>query len=173
MISAGFLFLPMKINWIVEAKFDGERLDAFLSRHESQYSRSQLGAMVRQGEIVVNGKPRKPSYKVKRDDRITGCLARLHGNQTKPLPQNIKFNILYEDDEILVINKPAGLVVHPGAGNVDDTLVNGLLQRYPSIIEVGDDSVRPGIVHRLDKDTTGVMVVALTERAFGFLKKSS
>ena len=160
----------MNINWIVETRFDGERLDTFLSRHNSQYSRSQLGAMVRQGKIEVNGKPKKPSYKVKEHDVITGCLT-CDRDETKPLPQNIEFNIVYEDDEILVINKPAGLVVHPAVGNFDNTLVNGLLQRYPSIIEVGDDNVRPGIVHRLDKDTTGVMVVALTESAFRFLKK--
>ncbi len=132
-------------------------------------SRSMAATAICAGYILVNGEKRRPAYSVKMGDHISGDLSL---PASSPIPEAIPMdlNILFEDDDVLVVNKPVGMVVHPGAGNASDTLVNGLLAHYPDIADVGDDPLRPGIVHRLDKDTSGLLVVAKNQESLSFLQ---
>ena len=150
-------------SYAVEGRFHDLRLDQFLALSFTDYSRSKLSEAIKSGAVQVNGVSVKPGYRLKQADVVTGAI----DFPSEPLtlhPQDVPFSVIQEDPEYLIIDKPPGLVVHPGSGNADRTLVNGLLFRYADFSEVGDES-RPGIVHRLDKDTSGVMVVARTEGA--------
>jgi len=138
----------------------GKRLDQALASLFSDYSRSRLQAWVREGRVRVNGATLRPRDKVVLGDRVE-LQAHLE-DQVDCRPQPLPLDILFEDEHLLVINKPAGLVVHPAAGNPDGTLQNGLLYHDASLAELP----RAGIVHRLDKDTTGLMVVARTQLAY-------
>jgi 23S rRNA pseudouridine1911/1915/1917 synthase len=138
----------------------GDRLDHFLAGNLPDLSRSQLISSVRAGLILVGGVVRKSSYRLKAGDRVSGSV--LPPSVIDVQPEKIQLTVLYEDEFLLAISKPPGLVVHPGSGNPAGTLVNGLLYYCGSIAGIGD-SVRPGIVHRLDKDTSGVMVIAKRE----------
>jgi 23S rRNA pseudouridine1911/1915/1917 synthase len=158
---------PDTISITVPEGLHGVRLDHFLSHKIPQMSRSQLGASIKSGLIRVNNKPVKAGYRLKADDSITGQLEP-EPTPGLPEPQPIEFGVLLEDPSFVVIDKPAGLVVHPGSGNADRTLINGLLHRYGNIGTVGE-ALRPGIVHRLDKDTSGVMIVARTAKAHSSL----
>jgi len=135
-----------------------KRLDLYLSESKF-FSRSFAAKIVIDGFVFVNGKNVKPSYKIKAKDLISGRVP-----YTRPLlpnAENISLNILYEDDYLAVINKPAGMVVHPSPGHESNTLVNALLFNYDNLPE-SDDPLRPGIVHRLDKDTSGAIIIAKT-----------
>jgi 23S rRNA pseudouridine1911/1915/1917 synthase len=138
----------------------GLRLDHFLAQHLPEISRSQLASSIRSGDILVDGTLKKSGYRLKSGEQVAGTLSSPEVIAVQP--QDMQLIILYEDDALLVISKPPGLVVHPGSGNVSGTLVNGLLYHCESIAGVGD-SIRPGLVHRLDKDTSGVMVIAKRE----------
>jgi 23S rRNA pseudouridine1911/1915/1917 synthase len=138
---------------------DGVRLDQALAALFGDYSRSRLQAWTRDGRVTVNGEQRRPRDKVSAGDRLV--VRAVVEQQVACEPQPIPLRIVYEDADILVVNKPAGLVVHPAAGNPDGTLQNGLLYHDSSLIELP----RAGIVHRLDKDTTGLMVVARSQAA--------
>jgi 23S rRNA pseudouridine1911/1915/1917 synthase len=138
----------------------GVRLDQFLARNLQDVSRSQLISSIRAGLILVEGSSKKSSYRLKAGDKVAGSLYSPSSVDVKP--EEIPLLILFEDEFLLVISKPPGLVVHPGSGNQTGTLVHGLLHHCGSIADVGD-SVRPGLVHRLDKDTSGVMVIAKRE----------
>ena len=145
----------------VEERFHHLRLDQFLNFTFKEISRSHLSQSIKTGMVLVNSEVcLKPGYRVKVGDVVSGSTG-IEIELAPPLAQDVPFSVLVEDSEFLVIDKPAGLVVHPGSGNKDRTLVNGLLYRYGNIAGVGDE-FRPGIVHRLDKDTSGVMVVART-----------
>jgi 23S rRNA pseudouridine1911/1915/1917 synthase len=138
----------------------GGRLDAVVADYFPQYSRSRLQAWLKQGKVTLNGEVvTKPRHTVLGGEWLEVEVQ--HEQATQVAAQPIALDIVYEDASILVINKPAGLVVHPGAGNPDGTVMNALLYHYPSIREVP----RAGIVHRLDKDTSGLMVVAKTLQA--------
>ena len=137
----------------------GRRFDAVLAELFPEFSRSRLTAWIRAGDVLVDGREVRPRDPVRGGERVS-LHARLE-QETRAEPQDIPLQVLYEDDEVLVIDKPAGLVVHPGAGNPDGTLVNALLHRHPDLAAVP----RAGVVHRLDKDTSGVMVVARTLQA--------
>lgn len=144
----------------VDEKHAGVRLDQFLALQLPHFSRSQISASIRAKEILVAGTNKKNSYRLKLGESISGEIA-----EEVPLEveaEKIDFSILYEDEWLLFLSKPPGLVVHPGAGNRTGTLVNGLVYHCDAIAAVGD-KIRPGIVHRLDKDTSGVMVVAKTD----------
>jgi 23S rRNA pseudouridine1911/1915/1917 synthase len=146
----------------------GTRLDAFLAKALPELSRGRLQALIVQGDVTCASKTLRSSQKLKGDEVID-----VHLPDPKPsamLAQDIAIDILHEDDDIIVINKPAGLVVHPGAGNYDQTLVNALLHRFPGLA-VGDTE-RPGLVHRLDKETSGVMVCARNDHAHRFLTEA-
>lgn len=155
-----------KIDLIAGAHDTAIRLDVFISRHLG-LSRSQAAGLVERGRILVAGTGRRPSFRLKPGMRVHGAWEREEGTRALPATE-IPLDIVHEDDWIVVINKPAGMTVHPGAGTAGDTLVNALLARYPEIVSVGDPG-RPGIVHRLDKLTSGVMVVARTGSAHDVL----
>jgi 23S rRNA pseudouridine1911/1915/1917 synthase len=138
----------------------GKRLDQALAQLFDDYSRSRLQAWTKAGRVTVNGAQLRPRDKVTLGDRVE--LRALMEDQVECRPQPIPLDIVYEDEHLLVINKPADMVVHPAAGNPDGTIQNGLLYHDASLIELP----RAGIVHRLDKDTTGLMVVAKTQLAY-------
>jgi len=147
----------------------GLRLDRFLAEHPSiQMTRSRVQRLIEDGLVIVEGRTCRRSRPVKEGERIIVAVP----DQTadEPLPAEIPLDVVYEDDDIIVINKQRGLVVHPAAGHMRDTLVNALLARCGSL--PGDDPNRPGIVHRLDKDTTGVMVAAKSELAYVRLRSA-
>lgn len=137
----------------------GQRLDQSLARLFPEFSRERLKAWIRSGELTVNGLPAKPTQRITGGEAIE-LEARLVA-QGEWQAQTMVLPTVFEDDAILVLNKPAGLVVHPAAGNLDGTLLNGLLASYPFLRSIP----RAGIVHRLDKDTSGLMVVAKTLEA--------
>lgn len=141
----------------VPASAAGWRLDHFLVHHLNDVSRSQLTAAVKNGHVRVNGSVTKASKKLASNDLVCGRIEEKH--DLIAIPQPVSFEVLYEDEFLLLIAKPPDLVVHPANGNPDNTLVNGLLFHCQHLAGVGD-SLRPGIVHRLDKDTSGIMVVA-------------
>ncbi len=141
----------------IEAGQRGVRLDQFLALYIPCVSRSLISCSVRSGLIYVDGENRKSSYRLKPGQVVRGTFS-----VPPPLdiiPEKINFSILLEDEYLLLLSKPPGLVVHPGSGNQSGTLVNGLVYYCQSISAVGEE-LRPGIVHRLDKDTSGIMVVA-------------
>ncbi len=147
------------------------RLDKFLFDRLANTSRNRIQVAAKAGNVLVNDKPAKPSQKVKPGDVISIVLP-YPQREVELLPENIPLNVLYEDDHVLVIDKPAGLVVHPGHGNWTGTLVNALLFHFGKLPAVpGAEIPRPGLVHRLDKDTSGVMVVGKTEEALSHLAR--
>lgn len=152
-------------SWNVLPDAGRVRLDQYLLRLMPDRSRSQLQALIRKGLVRVNNLAVKTGYHVKPDDEITVQTLSLPPDQ--PHPENIPLNVLFEDSDLAVIEKPAGLVCHLGAGVRSGTLVNALLYRLGPL-DTGDP-VRPGIVHRLDKLTSGVMVVAKNPRAHSAL----
>lgn len=158
MVFGSILEQPLVIP--VEAEDEGLRLDHFLVNHLPQYSRSILVSAVRAESILVEAVPRKNSYRLKVGERVTVRDVYQEPEEYSLISEKIDFPILYEDDYLLFLVKPPGLVVHPGSGNQEGTLAHGLLHHCKSLSQVGEDRLRPGIVHRLDKDTSGVMVVA-------------
>lgn len=140
----------------------GKRLDAWLADSEPELSRARWQALIKSGEVRVNGKAGKPNLKLKEGDWVEWKIP--EPVPTETLPEDIPLHVIFEDRHIIVVNKPAGLVVHPAAGNETGTLVNALLHHCKDLTGIGGEK-RPGIVHRLDKDTSGVMVVAKTEKA--------
>ena len=130
---------------------------------ETHLTRSVIAEMFDSGNVLLNGRSVKRSEKIAVGDEIT--LTYLQKSPDVVIPQDIDIDVIYEDDQLLVINKKAGMVVHPGAGNPDSTLVNALVFRYPDIVEVGQ-AHRPGIVHRLDSGTSGLLVVAKCNEAY-------
>jgi len=145
------------------------RIDKFLMARISNTTRSKLQNALKDGHVFVNNEIVKANYKVKPFDVVTVELPYPH-QEIELLPENIPLNIVYEDNDVIVINKQAGLVVHPGYGNYTGTLVNGLIY-YIENLPHKDVPNRPGLVHRLDKNTTGIMVIAKTEQALTHLGK--
>lgn len=137
----------------------GRRFDAVLAELFPEFSRSRLTEWIKSGDVLLDGEPARPRDPVRGGEVAT--VNAVLDTQTHAEPEDIPLDVLYEDEHVFVINKPAGLVVHPGAGNATGTLVNALLFRDPSLSALA----RAGIVHRLDKDTSGVMVVARTVQA--------
>ncbi len=147
------------------------RLDKFLFDRLANTSRSRIQAAAKAGNVLVNDKAAKPSQKVKPGDAISIVLP-YPQREVELLPENIPLKVLFEDAHLVVIDKPAGLVVHPGHGNWTGTLVNALLFHFGQLPPVpGAEIPRPGLVHRLDKDTSGVMVVGKTEEALSHLAR--
>ena len=143
------------------ANAPGERLDKFLLAHLPGYSRAQTQALIRDGHVLVDGAPRKTGYKFKGGERVHALIPAQAESSVEP--EDIALDIVYEDAQLAVIDKAAGMVVHPGPGNASGTLVNALLARYPGLADMMDDpetSDRLGIVHRLDRGTSGLLVVA-------------
>jgi len=149
----------MKVELVVEAR--GVRLDKFLAEKLRELSRSSIQQLIREGLVLVDGIPSKPSYRLKGGELVTVTIPPPPPLEPEPFP--IPLDVVYEDRWIIVINKPAGLVVHPAPGHQSDTLVNAILARWPELRGL-EDRTRLGIVHRLDKDTSGLIVVARDER---------
>lgn len=147
----------------------GLRLDKFLMKELSEQSRTFLQKLIKQDLISVNGKKAKQSYTLKSGDVVSVEIPE-KGEISLDPDSGIRFEVLHENKDFVVVNKPAGLTVHPSENEPSGTLVNGLLAKYPDILGVGEDRLRPGIVHRLDKDTSGVMIVARNDKTFQFFK---
>lgn len=152
-----------RFHRIASQRLGGKRLDVYLVLSGLGISRNKASAIIERGQVLVNGKPVKPSYRVKPGDEISAEFE-LEPEITLT-PEPMELNIVYEDEEIIVIDKPAGVVVHPARGNRSHTLVNGLLYHCRSLPLRADAVTRPGVVHRLDKDTTGLLVFAKTDEA--------
>ncbi len=140
----------------------GERLDVFLARQQSELSRAHIQKLTAAGDVLVNQEVRKANYKLKLGERVTLRLPEAEATEIEP--EDIPLDILYEDADIIVINKARGMVVHPAAGVYHGTLVNALLAHCKDLSGI-NGLIRPGIVHRLDKDTSGVMVAAKNDKA--------
>jgi 23S rRNA pseudouridine1911/1915/1917 synthase len=139
---------------------DTARLDRFLANRLTDLSRSAVQRLIDQGQVTVNSEPAKASYKVRPGDRLVVLLPA--AETPEPAAEPIPLDLVYEDSALLVVNKPAGMVIHPAPGHPGGTLVNALLARYPELANGSGD--RPGIVHRLDRDTSGLVLVARNER---------
>ena len=147
------------IKLSVDFKNNGKRLDIFLANNINEFTRSFLKKLIEKKQVKLNQRVlSSPSAKVKYKDQITINIIKT--DEKNIVPKKIKLNIVYEDNDILVINKPKGMVVHPGAGNYDNTLVNALLFKFKKNLSNINGSLRPGIVHRIDKETSGLLVVA-------------
>ena len=150
-------------EFVVEQETAGQRIDRFLSGEDTGLSRSALQALVADGHVLCNGRLVAKSLKLKAGDTIV-----LEIPDAKPIeavPQDIPLEIVYEDEHLLVVNKPKGMVVHPAPGNPDGTMVNALLWHCAGRLSGIGGAIRPGIVHRIDKDTSGLLVVAKTDAA--------
>ncbi|MDD5935480.1 MAG: RluA family pseudouridine synthase [Clostridiales bacterium] len=150
-------------KYVVEENYDGLRIDSVLSEIEEDLSRSYLQKLIKDGLVLVGEKPVKPNYKVSKDECIT---------YTVPTPvdlnieaEDIPLEIVYEDDDIIIVNKGKGMVVHPAAGHYSGTLVNGLLYHCKDSLSGINGVLRPGIVHRIDMNTTGILVVCKNDNA--------
>ena len=152
---------------ILTADISGERLDAFLARRGENLTRSAAQKLIDEGQVRVNGKPGKKNNRLAPGDQVEYTIP-----EAKPVdiqPTEMKLDIVYEDEDVIVFNKPKGLVVHPAAGHPDDTLVNGLLYALGDKLSGINGELRPGIVHRIDKDTSGLLAVAKNDYAHTML----
>jgi 23S rRNA pseudouridine1911/1915/1917 synthase len=145
-----------------------QRLDLYVHKRLPEYSRTLVQKLIKEGLVTVNGRPSKPGYEINRGDRIVAEVP--HLIEPHVVPSDIPLNIVHEDGQMIVINKPPQFVVHPAAGHWDDTLVNALLH-HCGVLPDTDDVYKPGIVHRLDKDTSGLIIAAKTLRAHGDLTR--
>ena len=162
-------------SFTVDKGQDPLRIDKYLMNFVENATRTKIQAAAKAGSIQVNGDVVKSNYKVKPMDEIK-VLFEFPPNENKLLPENIELNIVYEDKELVVVNKPAGMVVHPGHGNYSGTLINALIYHFKHL--PNNSSNRPGLVHRIDKETSGLLVIAKTETAMidlseQFAKKTS
>ena len=152
---------------ILTADIPGERLDAFLARCAESLSRSAAQKLIEEGNVLRNGKKAKKNDKLNPGDEISVTIP--EPKEVDIVARDIPLDIVYEDDDVVVINKPKGLVVHPAAGHQDDTLVNGLLYAMGDDLSGINGELRPGIVHRIDKDTSGLLAVAKNDLAHAVL----
>jgi 23S rRNA pseudouridine1911/1915/1917 synthase len=160
-----------KESFNVQAQDKGKRLDAYLfEKLNGSYSRSQLKCLIKQGLVSVSGIIRKPNYQVKNGDYA--CISFPDIKTCPTLPQQISLDVIHEDSDIIVVNKPSGMVVHPASGNKDNTLVNALLFYTKGKLAHAGSSPRPGIVHRLDKEVSGLIIAAKTDYAYSKLVQS-
>lgn len=146
------------------------RIDKFLMHRIENASRNRIQNAIELGNVLVNDKATKSSYQVKPMDIISVVLPH-PPRDTEVYPENIPLDIVYEDDDVLVVNKPAGLVVHPGYNNYTGTLVNGLVFHFQQLPTLPGNDGRPGLVHRIDKDTSGLLLISKNERAMTWLAR--
>lgn len=145
------------------AEVNNKRLDTYISTKVEDLTRSMVQKLIRDGKVTINGKIEKESYKVKIDDKISIEID--DPKETSIVPQDIPIDIVYEDNDIIVVNKPKGMVVHPGVGNPDNTLVNAVLAHCKGSLSGIGGEIRPGVVHRIDKDTSGLIILAKNDKA--------
>lgn len=156
-----------KVCFVVQPENEGIRIDHFLAQEASAHTRSFWQKRIEKGEVLVNGQPILKSVRLKKGDQVISYLPEPTPDAAQP--EDIPLDILYEDDDLLVVNKPKGMVVHPAPGNYAGTLVNGLLYHCKGRLSGINGVVRPGIVHRIDKDTSGLLMVAKNDYAHQFL----
>jgi len=157
-------------NLVVDKGQSLIRIDKFLMLRIENASRSKIQHAIEADNVLVNEKPIKASYKVKPLDVISIVLPH-PPRDTEVIPQNIPLNIIYEDDDLLIVNKDAGMVVHPGYGNWDGTLVNALVYHFNQLPQLPGNDGRPGLVHRIDKDTSGLLLISKNEKSMTYLAK--
>ena len=153
----------MEYNFTVLPELSGERIDKFVSANVEELSRSAAAALIDGGGVTVNGKSIAKNYKTRNGDEITVIVP--EPKELETAPENIPLDIVYEDGDLLVVNKPKGMVVHPAPGNYSGTLVNALLYHCRDSLSGINGVLRPGIVHRIDKDTSGLLIVAKSDKA--------
>lgn len=146
------------------------RIDKYLFSRMENISRTRIQNAADAGNVIVNDKPVKSNYKVKPNDIVRVVLPN-PPREIELIPENIPLSIVYEDDDVIVVNKEAGMVVHPAYGNYTGTLVNALIYHFNGLPVIPETEIRPGLVHRIDKDTSGILVVAKTELALNRLSK--
>ena len=151
----------------IDAVSEGVRIDLFLAETLDGYSRSHLQRLMKDGAVKINGKTAKSSSRLKEGDQVTVTMP--DPQEPEVVAKPMELSILYEDDDVILVDKPKGMVVHPAAGHSEDTLVNGLLYHCRGRLSGINGVLRPGIVHRIDKDTTGVLVVCKNDAAHGSL----
>ncbi len=154
--------MPDRLEWTAEAAAAGTRLDAFLAG-QMEKTRSSVQKLIEEGNVRVNGSPAGKNTRLREGDRVEAVEP--PPEVLDVTPQNIPLDIVYEDGDLLVVNKPKGMVVHPAPGNPDGTLVNALLYHCGGSLSGINGVIRPGIVHRIDKDTSGLLIVAKNDRA--------
>ncbi len=158
------------IRFLVKKTDEDKRIDIFLSRKIKEVTRSHLKKLIEKKCLTINSKIiSAPSTKIKEKDEILINIS--EKNDKNLTPKNIKLDIMYEDNDVIIINKPKGMVVHPGAGNRDNTLANALTFKYKKKLSDISGNLRPGIVHRIDKDTSGLLVIARNNLAHSNLSK--
>jgi 23S rRNA pseudouridine1911/1915/1917 synthase len=145
------------LEYLVTSEDSLNRIDKFISEIDKDLSRTTIKKLIEEGKLLINESKIKPSYKVKVDDLIE--ILEVDFSEKEITPTKMDLNIVFEDDQLVVVNKPSGLVVHPAPGHYQDTLVNGLMYHLNSLSNLNGDT-RPGIVHRIDKDTSGLLMVA-------------
>ena len=150
-------------EYIVLEEDKGQRLDTYIAKIDENITRTSAQRLIEEENILVNGKKQKVSYKIQNNDKITIEIP--DPKQIELKAQNIPLDVIYEDSDIIVINKPKGMVVHPANGNPDGTLVNAILSRCKDSLSGIGGEIRPGIVHRLDKDTSGLLIVAKNDKS--------
>ena len=150
-------------NIIVNKQDENKRIDAYLAKIDEGISRVTIQRLIEEQKILVNNKKTKPSYKIQENDNIT--IEEEKPKEISIKAQNIPIEIIYEDDDIIVVNKPKGMVVHPANGNPDGTLVNAIMAICKDSLSGIGGEIRPGIVHRLDKDTSGIIIIAKNDKA--------
>lgn len=157
-------------NFVVDENFDQKRIDQVVAQQYPKISRSKVSKIIKTELLKLNGEVLKdPSHKVKSGDQIE--FENLKEETINLIPKKMDLNIIFEDQDIIIIDKPIGMVVHPGAGNYEDTMVNGLLYHCKNNLSGMNGEDRPGIVHRIDKDTSGLLVVAKNDQAHAFIAK--
>lgn len=160
------------MNIVINKSISGSRIDKFLKKevffNDEKITRGEIIRLIKSGKILVNDKKAKPSYILKEKDVI--IVERITHNAKLVPNKNLKIEIIYQDENIIVVNKPAGISVHPVKPDESETLVNWLIYKFPEVENVGEDLLRPGIVHRLDKDTSGVIIIAKNQKTFLELK---
>ena len=155
------------MNYIVEKEDTSKRLDVYLSEKNADITRSYIKNLIDEGKVLVNSKKVKSGYKVKFNDSIDVEIVEKQAENI--VPEDIPLNIVYEDDDIIIINKEKGMVVHPANGNYTGTVVNSLMNSHKDSLSSINGVIRPGIVHRIDKDTSGIIVVAKNDKAHKIL----
>lgn len=158
-----------KYDFLVDENHKNERLDYFLSQKLDNESRSYIKSLIKDGNVMVNEKKQKPSYKIVLGDKIIIYIP--EPKELEVIPEDIDIEIVYEDKDLIIVNKKQGMVVHPAPGNYQGTLVNALLYHCKDNLSSINGVIRPGIVHRIDKDTSGLLMIAKNNNAHNFLSE--
>ena len=158
-------------SFLVTPEEAGMRLDKVLSGRLLHRSRSELQRLIKSGDVLVDGRERNAHYVLSEGEKVNYHFST--SNLSTLVPEDIPLDVVYEDEDILVVNKPRGLSVHPGAGHPSGTLANALMHRYGRLPQDEEGGLRPGLVHRIDKDTTGLLCIAKSERAFRLLQEEA